>query len=76
MTGTAAAASIAAINSVGNLGGFVGPYVVGWIKDTTQSFEAGLYFLSACAVLAAIATMLALRPSSRRVAAQSLRSPA
>ena len=76
MTGTAAAASIAAINSVGNLGGFVGPYVVGWIKDTTQSFEAGVYFLSACAVLAAIATMLALRPSSRRVAAQSLRSPA
>jgi len=45
MTGSAAAASIAAINAIGNLGGFVGPYVVGWIKDATQSFEAGLYFL-------------------------------
>ena len=76
MTGSAAAASIAAINSVGNLGGFVGPYVVGWIKDTTQSFEAGLYFLSACFVLAAIVTVLAMRPSSRRVAPQSIGHPA
>jgi MFS transporter, ACS family, tartrate transporter len=76
MTGTAAAASIAAINSVGNLGGFVGPYVVGWIKDSTQSFEAGLYFLSACFVLAAIVTLLAMRPSSRRVASQSIGHPA
>ena len=76
MTGSAAAASIAAINSVGNLGGFVGPYVVGWIKDATQSFEAGLYFLSACFVLGAIVTMLALRPSSQRVASQSISHPA
>ena len=76
MTGSAAAASIAAINSIGNLGGFVGPYVVGWIKDATQSFEAGLYFLSACFVLAAILTMLALRPSSQRVASQSISHPA
>jgi ACS family tartrate transporter-like MFS transporter len=76
MTDTAAAASIAAINSVGNLGGFVGPYVVGWIKDTTQSFEAGLYFLSVCAVLAAIVTTLAMRPSSQQVASQSISHPA
>ena len=76
MTGTAAAASIAAIDSIGNLGGFVGPYIVGWIKDTTQSFEAGLYFLSACAVLAAIVTMLALRSSSPSVAVQSVHHPA
>jgi hypothetical protein len=39
MTDTAAAAGIAAINSVGNLGSFIGPHVVGWIKDTTQSFD-------------------------------------
>ena len=76
MTGSAAAASIAAINSVGNLGGFVGPYIVGWLKDATQSFETGLYFLSACFVLAAIVTMLAMRPSSRRVAPQSIGNPA
>jgi ACS family tartrate transporter-like MFS transporter len=71
MTGTAAAASIAAISSVGNLGGFVGPYVVGWIKDTTRSFEAGFYFLSVCAVLAAIVTMLAMRSSSQRAASKA-----
>jgi len=76
MTGSAAAASIAAINSIGNLGGFAGPYVVGWLKDTTQSFEAGLYFLSTFFVLAAIVTMLAMRPSSRRVAPQSIGHPA
>jgi hypothetical protein len=39
MTDTAAAASIPAINTVGNLGSFMGPHVVGWIKDTTQSLD-------------------------------------
>jgi hypothetical protein len=33
------------INAVGNLGGYVGPFIVGWIKDSTGSFQAGLYFL-------------------------------
>src|SRR5207342_1845342 len=37
LRGTAAAAGIAAINSVGNLGGFASPYVVGWLKDVTHS---------------------------------------
>jgi MFS transporter, ACS family, tartrate transporter len=32
---------LALVNSIGNPGGFVGPYVVGWIKDATGSFEAG-----------------------------------
>ena len=76
MTGSAAAASIASINSVGNLGGFIGPYIVGWIKDTTQSFAAGLYFLSACFALAALVTTLAMRPSSRRVVSQGIGYPA
>ena len=44
------AAVLALINSIGNLGGFVGPYAVGWIKDSTGSYEAGLYFLAACAL--------------------------
>ena len=45
----AAAGAIALINATGNLGGYVGPFVVGWIKDSTGSFEAGLYFLAASA---------------------------
>jgi MFS transporter, ACS family, tartrate transporter len=40
--GTAAAAGIAAINSVGNLGGFFGPYVIGVVRNSTGSFKGGL----------------------------------
>jgi ACS family tartrate transporter-like MFS transporter len=61
LTGTAAAGAIAMINAVGNLGGYVGPFVVGWIKDSTQSFGAGLYFLSACSLMAAVITFFAAR---------------
>jgi hypothetical protein len=43
----AAAGAIALINAIDNLGGYVGPFVVGWIKDTTNSFEMALYFLAA-----------------------------
>jgi MFS family permease len=51
--GAAAAAGIAAINSVGNLAGFVSPYVVGWLKDQTQSTAAGMYALSVVMVVGA-----------------------
>jgi ACS family tartrate transporter-like MFS transporter len=46
MTGTAAAVSIAWINSIGNLGGFFGPWYVGVMKDATGSFAGGLYGLA------------------------------
>lgn len=42
LTGIAAAGGLAFINSVGTLGGFVGPAVVGWLMDLTGSFSAGL----------------------------------
>lgn len=45
--GTAAAAGIALINSIGNLAGFASPYLVGWIKDLTASTSIGMYALSA-----------------------------
>jgi ACS family tartrate transporter-like MFS transporter len=61
LSGTAAAAAIAAINSIGNLGGLIGPVAVGWLKDTTGSFEAGLFFLSGCALISAIVTVVAVR---------------
>jgi ACS family tartrate transporter-like MFS transporter len=63
LTGTAAAGAIALINATGNLGGYVGPFVVGWIKDSTKSFEAGLYFLAACALACAAITFFATRAS-------------
>jgi MFS transporter, ACS family, tartrate transporter len=58
LTGSAAAGGIALINSIGNLGGFVGPYVVGWIRDVTKSYEAGLYFLGGLALVAGVLTLV------------------
>jgi D-galactonate transporter len=55
--GTAAAAGIALINSVGNLAGFVAPYLVGWIKDLTQSTNVGMYVLAGSLVVGAILTL-------------------
>lgn len=42
LSGTAAAGGIALINSLGNVGGFVGPYLMGWFKQMTASYSAGL----------------------------------
>jgi D-galactonate transporter len=60
LSGAAAAAGIAVINSIGNLSGFAGPYAMGWIKDATGSFAGGLLLIAAFAVIAMIA-VLALR---------------
>ena len=57
LSGTAAAGSIALINAVGNLGGFAGPYIMGWLKDTTGSYEIGLRILALAAFLGGLAVM-------------------
>jgi ACS family tartrate transporter-like MFS transporter len=54
LSGTAAAAGIALINSVGNVGGFVGPYLLGYVRTTTTSFAGGLFVLSGLLVVGAI----------------------
>ena len=61
LTGTAAAAGMALINSVGNLGGFFGPFIVGWIKDSTGKFDNGLYALAGFMVLAAVVTVAGVK---------------
>lgn len=53
-----AAVSIAVINSIGNLGGFVGPSMIGVVKGNTQSAATGLLFLSALLVIAFLMTAL------------------
>jgi MFS transporter, ACS family, tartrate transporter len=63
LTGAAAAGGIALVNSIGNLGGFVGPYAVGWIKDATGGYDAGLYFLAGCALASAVLAFFGLRPA-------------
>ena len=42
----AAAGGIALINSLGQVGGFVSPYLIGWIKDLTHSTDMALYILA------------------------------
>jgi MFS transporter, ACS family, tartrate transporter len=66
LSGTAAAAGIALINSVGNLGGFFGPYIIGLVRTSTGGFKGGL--LVSGATLAA-SGCLALLVRSRRVTA-------
>jgi len=58
LAGTGAAAGIAMINSLGNLAGFISPYAVGWLKDLTQSTNAGMYLLAGCLVAGAVLTLL------------------
>ncbi len=53
LTGTAAAAGLAFINSVGNLAGFAGPYAIGWISETTGSAIWGLLLIAGLTVLGA-----------------------
>jgi MFS transporter, ACS family, tartrate transporter len=67
LTGIAAATGIAWINSIGNLGGFVGPSVVGWARQVSGSFAGGLYALAAFAAMSAIVAALWLN-FPRRVA--------
>ncbi|MGE6494806.1 MFS transporter [Cupriavidus metallidurans] len=58
LAGTAAAGGIALINSIGNLAGFVAPYMIGWFKTSTGQLAGGLYFvaaLEACATVLVIA---------------------
>jgi ACS family tartrate transporter-like MFS transporter len=66
--GTAAAASIALINAIGNLGGFVGPALVGWLRTGRDSYTEGLLVLSAALVLQAL-LIAALRLPARDLVA-------
>jgi ACS family tartrate transporter-like MFS transporter len=61
LSGAAAATGIATINAIGNLGGFAGPAMIGWIKDRTGSFSGGLYFVAGLLILSAVLTLMLSR---------------
>jgi nitrate/nitrite transporter NarK len=65
LTGASAAAGIAAINSLGNLSGFAGPFAMGYLKDLTGNFTVGLLLLAGFAVLGA-AVVISLRIDAKR----------
>lgn len=73
LSGAGAAAGIAMINSLGNLGGFVGPFAIGWLKNETGSYAAGLYAVGATLAVSAIVTLLLSSHAKRKV--QAARSP-
>ncbi|MFO1063513.1 MAG: MFS transporter [Pirellulales bacterium] len=54
LTATAAAGSVGLINSVGNLGGFLGPYTMGYVKTYFKSYDYGLYFLAMTSLISAM----------------------
>jgi|SRR5579884_1181019 len=56
--GTAAAAAIGGINAIGNVGGFVGPYIVGFLSNKSGHYETGMAFLIGSAFVGAVATVL------------------
>jgi ACS family tartrate transporter-like MFS transporter len=60
LSGARAAAGIGLINSLGNLGGFVGPLLIGWIKGRWGSYEGGLDLVAGMMALSAL-VMLAMR---------------
>jgi len=70
LSGTAAAAGIAWINSVGNLAGFVSPKVVGWIRDNTHNMPLALSVLSASVMLAALLILYVTSMKSKPAAAR------
>lgn len=67
LSGAAAAGGIALINSFGNLGGFMGPYAIGWLRETTGSFNVALWFVAGSMVLSGLLalTAVAIKPEHR-----------
>jgi MFS family permease len=65
LSGAAASAGIAWINSVGNLAGYFGPYLVGEIRDLTHNMTIALLMLSFFSLLSAVITVTAFKPVSR-----------
>ncbi|KLU60587.1 putative tartrate transporter [Peptococcaceae bacterium CEB3] len=58
LTEASAAVGIAIVNSVGNLGGFVGPYAIGALKDATGTVASDLYFLAGSLLVAGILALI------------------
>ncbi len=70
-----ASVSIAVINSIGNLGGFVGPFFIGYVKDATHSATTGLMLLAALVCVAFLMTLL-IRIDERSRAVEAARAAA
>jgi ACS family tartrate transporter-like MFS transporter len=68
LTGAAAASGIAWVNSLGILAGAVNPPILGWLKDSTGSYQSGLYFLAVLSLVGAIIAVIGVRETSAKLA--------
>src|SRR5580692_8947457 len=67
LAGTSSAVAIAVISSFGQLGGFAGPYIVGFLTDRSGNYSIGTLYLIASAVIAAFLMFLLKQPCATRV---------
>jgi sugar phosphate permease len=74
LTGTAAAAGIAMIATIGNLGGYASPFMMGWVKESTGHLEYGLYVLAAMTLIGAV-TMFAVPQLRKGAPATNICAP-
>jgi ACS family tartrate transporter-like MFS transporter len=65
LAGTGAAAGIALINAIGNLGGFFGPSIMGWLRDATGGYSGGLLVLAAALIVEAVLVVTLRLPATR-----------
>jgi nitrate/nitrite transporter NarK len=72
LTAEAAATGIAVISSIGILGGFVSPTLIGFVKDFTGSMTIGLAFMTGLAILGALVTVFIIPASAVRVGGKAL----
>jgi ACS family tartrate transporter-like MFS transporter len=56
LSGKAAGAAIAIVNSIGAVGAFAGPYAMGWLHDATHTYVAGLWAIAGCLAAGALLT--------------------
>ncbi|WP_218018731.1 MFS transporter [Novosphingobium rosa] len=70
LSGPTAAAGVAAINSIGNLGGFVGPVAIGWLKERSGGYGQGLCVVGAFLLLSALLVLLLARHQKTLTSAQ------
>jgi ACS family tartrate transporter-like MFS transporter len=75
LSGAAAAAGVAYINSIANVAGFIGPFVMGWIRDATGSFDGGLLVIASVCIGSAIAVLCVTHdPELERTPVTAMRS--
>lgn len=64
LAGPMVAAHIAVINSIGNLGGFVGPVAMGWLREATHSYIGGLTGIALCLAIGAVTVSRLCKPAA------------